>query len=98
MRDPNITQAIRDLKACGLARNQFRVRTIARRVHDHGISYQEYHGITITTFAKLERMIELAPKLAEHFQVELMKTDGEIKYVFVDFAYGRPSLTERVVF
>lgn len=49
-------RAIENLKASGLKRSEFHVRT----------PYQVYGDTEIVLFCKMERAIEVAPKLAEH--------------------------------
>jgi hypothetical protein len=85
--------AISALKACGLRRKEFQVR--CERLM-RGRQFIGYGDVQIILWCPLARQHELAPNLAEHFQVEMFMDGGSPRgCLLIGEAKGKPGLRLR---
>ena len=75
---PQTKYTIDSLKACGLKRKEFRVRTPWNR------KLQGYDTSSIVLLCSKERNLELVPELAKRFKTTVLYLDGEARHVQVE--------------
>ncbi|GEM_PF-2756052 len=75
---PQTKYAVDDLKACGLKRKEFRIRT------PWNARIQGYGETHITLLCSAKRRLELVPELAKRFKTKVLYLDGQPWYVLVE--------------